>query len=733
MTIDERLTHNCNKLLFDCTDEELYKGLVELIGDLKTEIKSPQEKRKLYYISAEFLEGRRLKCDLIALGIFDEVRKTLRDNGKDIERVAECEPEPALGNGGLGRLAACFMDSTAHLGLYGDGVGILYHNGLFYQKFKHNKQIEEDNSWREGSYILNKTDTVYDIQLAKGTVKSIRYTIDIIGKRVNRINLFDTEELNPLTDKLYPDDSTPQGRQLRLCQEYFMVSSAAQLIIEESERRGSNLRDLSDYAVVQINDTHPSLIIPELIWQLQKRGMGRNDAIDVVKDMCAYTNHTILREALECWPKAVMEEVVPHLIPIIEDLSDRVGKGDIEIIDNNNMVNMAAMDIHYSFSVNGVASLHTEILKNTELFDFYKEYPERFNNKTNGISMRRWLLSINPELTRLIRTLIGDGFINDYTRLTNLLQYKDHQDVTEKLLKIKAEKKAQLCDRLLGTHIPQNAIFDVQIKRIHEYKRQQMNLLFLINLYLDIKRGIHPKRPIVAIFGGKAAPAYTIAKDIIHAILCFSEVIEKDRGVRDFMRVCMVENYNVSKAEQIIPAADISEQISLASKEASGTGNMKLMLNGAITLGTRDGANIEIESLVGEGNIYCFGDASERVIERYKKGSYKAREYYESIPRLREAVDFLTGKEMSEVGDKDSLKRLQSELINKDYFMTFPDYLDYERTRFKMYEDYEDRLAWGRKSLVNIARSGYFSSDRTIMEYNRDIWKLSEAENGKND
>ena len=725
MTIQKSLEHYTQKLIFDCTDHEIYKALVELINERKSHIRNNNSKRKAYYISAEFLEGRRLKIDLVALGILTDVRKVLEENGKDIDAVSQCETEPSLGNGGLGRLAACFMDSCAFLDLPCDGVGILYHDGLFQQKFRDNKQTEEDNPWIDSSHILNKTDIAFDVDFGRfGVVRGYCYTVDIIGKRVNKLNLFDTEDLNPLTKNLYPDDSTPSGRQLRLCQEYFMASCGAQLIIKEAMSNGSNLDDLDQYAVVQINDTHPSLVIPELIYQLQKHGIGRNSCIEIVKNMCAYTNHTILREAMEKWDIKVMEEVIPHIIPIIRDLSERVGKGDTEIIDDKGNVDMASMDIHYGFSVNGVASLHTDILKNSELLPFYKLYPDKFNNKTNGISMRRWLLSINPQLTELIESLIGDGFYSDYSRLSNLLQYKDNKEVLNKLLKIKKAHKENLCRKLLGTHIPYNAILDVQIKRLHEYKRQQMNLLFLINMVLDIRRGIIPKRPVCAIFGAKAAPAYTIAKDIIHAILCLSEIIKNETEINRHLNVIMVENYNVSKAEIIIPACDISEQISLSSKEASGTGNMKLMANGAITLGTRDGANIEIGELVGDENIYFFGDSSERVIKRYKEGKYNPCEYYEKIPRIREAVDFLIGKEMLGIGDKESLMRLYNELITKDYFMTFPDYTDYEATRVKMYNDYEDREAWAKKSLINIAKSGYFSSDRTIREYNEDIWKL---------
>lgn len=725
MNIQQQLEQHTHKLIFDCTNEEIYEALVCLIDEEKKNIPIQKPKRKAYYFSAEFLEGKRLKIDLVALGIFNEITDVLKKNGKDITDIYDLECEPSLGNGGLGRLAACFMDSAAHLGLPCDGIGILYHNGLFLQKFRDNKQLEEDNPWWDNSHILKKTDTAYDVDFGRfGIVRGYRYTVDIIGKCVNKLNLYDTEDKNPLTKNLYPDDSTPQGRQLRLCQEYFMVSCGVQQILDEALVTGYDLNDLDKFCVIQINDTHPSLVIPELIYQLGKRGIGRNRSIELVKNICAYTNHTILREALEKWDIKVMEEVIPHLIPIIRDLSERVGNGDTEIIDGDGNCHMASMDIHYGFSVNGVASLHTEILKTTELLPFCKLYPEKFNNKTNGISMRRWLLSINPELTEFITSLIGDGFKKDFTRLQNLLQFKDESEVLEKLLIIKNKKKEEFRKRLIGEDVPPNSIFDVQIKRIHEYKRQQMNLLYLINMYLDIKRGIIPRRPVCAIFGGKAAPAYTIAKDIIHAILCLGEIIRRDRAVSPHLKVIMVENYNVTLAEMIIPATDISEQISLASKEASGTGNMKMMLNGALTLGTRDGANIEIGDLVGEENIYFFGDNSQRVIERYKRGNYNPREYYEKLPRVREAVDFLVGKEMTETGDKASLERLYRELTGKDYFMTFPDYGEYEATRNRAFLDFEDRLGWARKCLINIAKAGYFSADRTIMEYNRDIWHL---------
>ena len=749
MTLSQRLEKNCNKLIYDCTDEELFCGILKTIDELKNEIKTKDEKKKLYYISAEFLIGKLMESNLINLGVYTQMRQILSEYGKDLSKITELEVEPSLGNGGLGRLASCFLDSIAYTGIDGDGVGLLYHCGLFKQVFKENKQFETPNLWLSDNTVLNKTDISYTVPFGDMTLKSRLYTIDIIGKnRINKLNLFDIETVDEkmvtddirydkadicrnLTLFLYPDDSDEAGRRLRLYQEYFMASNGAQLIIDETLRRGGRLEDLADYAVVQINDTHPSLIIPELIRLLCERGMDMDRSIKIVEKMCAYTNHTILAEALEKWEAKTIQEIIPEIYEIIKELDARkkseCADKSLHIIDDNSLVHMARMDIHYSFSVNGVAALHTEILKKSELNDFYKIYPEKFNNKTNGISMRRWLTGANPRLDGFIEELIGSDFRNDYEKLKSLERYKDDNRVLSKLLEIKAENKADLCDYIKekqGIDLDPNSVFDVQIKRLHEYKRQQMNVLYLITKYLDIKRGILPKRPITAIFGAKAAPAYTIAKDIIHLILCIEELIEKDKAVSEHLRVVMVENYNVTWAEKIIPASDISEQISLASKEASGTGNMKMMLNGALTLGTMDGANIEISSLVGEDNIYIFGKSSDEVIECYKKNNYKPSDYYEKDARIKEAVDFITDKDILALGDKESLTRLKNELIKKDYFMTFPDFEDYYSTKDKMLSDYENRMGWAKQSLVNIANSGYFSSDRTIREYNSDIWRI---------
>lgn len=749
MNLSKRLEKNCGKLIFDCTDEELFCGILKTINELRDERGGKESKKKLYYISAEFLIGRLMECNLINLGIYDEIKQILSDNGKDLSRIAELEAEPSLGNGGLGRLAACFMDSVAYTGLSGDGVGLLYHYGLFKQVFKDNKQHEEKNPWINENSILNKTDISYKIEFADCTLTSRLYTIDIIGKdRINKLNLFDIETVDEgiakdatefdktdieknLTLFLYPDDSDEAGRRLRLYQEYFMASNAARLILEETQRRGGTPEKLDEYAVVQINDTHPSLIIPELIRLLCECGVSMDKAIAIVRKMCAYTNHTILSEALEKWHADTIGAILPKIMEIISELDRRVKSEykdkTLHIIDENSLVHMARMDIHYGFSVNGVASLHTKILKETELNNFYTIYPQKFNNKTNGISMRRWLSAANPRLEQFIISLIGDGFKDDYSKLKELEKFAGDREVLEKLLDIKLENKIDLCTYITenqGRNINANSVFDVQIKRLHEYKRQQMNALYLINKYLDIKRGILPKRPITAIFGAKAAPAYTIAKDVIHLILCLEDIISHDEHASLYINIFVAENYNVSWAEKIIPAADISEQISLASKEASGTGNMKLMLNGALTLGTHDGANIEINSLVGDENIYTFGDSSDLVIARYKKGSYKPSEYYEKDKRINEAVEYITCNKMLETGDKTSLKRLQNELINKDYFMTFPDFADYTEAKDRMLCDYEDRMAWAGKMLVNIANAGYFSADRTIEEYNKEIWKL---------
>ena len=752
-TLENRLTALCGKEISACSEKELYTGLLSLVQEMAKDKESNQGKKKLYYISAEFLIGKLLSNNMINLGIYDTVKNLLEENGKSLSAVEETEPEPSLGNGGLGRLAACFLDSIATLGLNGDGVGLNYHFGLFKQLFKDNKQAEEPNPWIENTSWLTKTDVTYKVPYKNFTLTSRMYDIEVTGynNRTNKLHLFDVETVDEsivedgisfdktdiaknLTLFLYPDDSDKEGRILRIYQQYFMVSNAARLILDEAITKGSTLYDLADYAVIQINDTHPTMVIPELIRLLTtEHNMEMDDAIEVVSHCCAYTNHTILAEALEKWPVEFFKEAVPQLLPIMEVLDDKVRRKfddpSVYIIDKNDLVHMAHIDIHYGFSVNGVASLHTDILKETELNNFYKLYPEKFNNKTNGITFRRWLLHSNPELTDFITGFIGDGFKKDAEELKKL----DTPVITKnlkqlyRLLDIKAQKKAQLAKYLeetQGITINPDSIFDIQIKRLHEYKRQQMNALYLIHKYLEIKKGKKPTTPITAIFGAKAAPAYIIAKDIIHMILCLQQIIDKDPEVKPYLNVVMVNNYNVTLAEKLIPACDISEQISLASKEASGTGNMKFMLNGAVTLGTDDGANVEIHELVGDDNIYIFGDSSETVIERYKKANYCSKDYYDADPAIKEAVDFIISKKMLAVGDKENLERLYKELLTKDWFMTFPDFKAYCEAKEKAFADYEDRTLWARKMLVNISQAGYFSSDRTIGEYDRDIWKL---------
>ena len=752
-TLENRLTALCGKEISACSEKELYTGLLSLVQEMAKDKESNQGKKKLYYISAEFLIGKLLSNNMINLGIYDTVKNLLEENGKSLSAVEETEPEPSLGNGGLGRLAACFLDSIATLGLNGDGVGLNYHFGLFKQLFKDNKQAEEPNPWIENTSWLTKTDVTYKVPYKNFTLTSRMYDIEVTGynNRTNKLHLFDVETVDEsivedgisfdktdiaknLTLFLYPDDSDKEGRILRIYQQYFMVSNAARLILDEAITKGSTLYDLADYAVIQINDTHPTMVIPELIRLLTtEHNMEMDDAIEVVSHCCAYTNHTILAEALEKWPVEFFKEAVPQLLPIMEVLDDKVRRKfddtSVYIIDKNDLVHMAHIDIHYGFSVNGVAALHTDILKETELNNFYKLYPEKFNNKTNGITFRRWLLHSNPELTNFITEFIGDGFKKDAEELKKL----DTPVITKnlkqlyRLLDIKAQKKAELAKYLeetQGITINPDSIFDIQIKRLHEYKRQQMNALYLIHKYLEIKKGKKPTTPITAIFGAKAAPAYIIAKDIIHMILCLQQIIDKDPEVKPYLNVVMVSNYNVTLAEKLIPACDISEQISLASKEASGTGNMKFMLNGAVTLGTDDGANVEIHELVGDDNIYIFGDSSETVIERYKNASYCSKDYYDADPAIKEAVDFIISKKMLAVGDKENLERLYKELLNKDWFMTFPDFKAYCEAKEKAFADYEDRTLWARKMLVNISQAGYFSSDRTIGEYDRDIWKL---------
>ena len=737
------------KSLKDCSNEEIYIALLELVKEQAKQKESPAGKKKVYYISAEFLIGKLLSNNLINLGLFDTVKKELEENGKSIYEIEEIEPEPSLGNGGLGRLAACFLDSIATLGIPGDGIGINYHLGLFKQVFEQNLQKEYPNPWIEKNSWLTKRDKSYTVEFRDHIVKASLYDIAVTGyeNRTNQLHLFDIDSVEEkitkdgisfdkediehnLTLFLYPDDSDEKGQLLRIYQQYFMVSAGAQLILEECEARGCTLHDLPDYAAIQINDTHPTMVIPELIRLLLIRGICIEEAMEIVAKTCAYTNHTILAEALEKWPIAYLQKVVPQLLPIIHILDNEAKKKypdeAVAIIDKEDRVHMAHIDMHYGYSINGVAYLHTEILKNSELKPFYEIYPEKFNNKTNGITFRRWLLHCNEELTSWIEGLIGNGFKKDATELEKLLQYQGDQKVLESLLQVKAEKKKQLKEYLLrtqGVEIDENSIYDIQVKRLHEYKRQQLNALYIIHKYLEIKSGIIPEKPVTVIFGAKAAPAYVIAKDIIHLILCLQELINKDEQVNPYLRVVMVENYNVSKAAQLIPACDISEQISLASKEASGTGNMKFMLNGALTLGTMDGANVEIADLVGKDNIYIFGEDSETVIDRYAKGSYVSRDYYEKDAALKEAVDFIVGKEMMAVGDKEHLTRLYNELLNKDWFMTFPDFEDYIATREKAYHDYNDRMAWAEKMLVNIAKAGFFSSDRTIEQYDREIWK----------
>jgi len=758
MDLTKAVKEKYKKPLASCTNEEIYICLLEQVKKLAKEKEAASQKtavttgrRKLYYISAEFLIGKLLSNNLINLGLYDEVKKELAAAGKSLAEIEELEPEPSLGNGGLGRLAACFVDSIATLGLNGDGVGLNYHYGLFRQVFdKKHLQQETPNPWMENESWLTKTETSYQVPFGGFTVTSRLYDLDVTGynNHSTRLRLFDLESVDEsivkdgidfdkteieknLTLFLYPDDSDDKGRLLRVYQQYFMVSNAAQLILDECIARGSNLHDLADYAAVQINDTHPSMVIPELIRLLGQHGILMDEAIAIVSKVCAYTNHTILAEALEKWPIAFLEKAVPQLMPIIRELDNRIRatvKDETTYIIQNGLVHMAHMDIHYGYSVNGVAYLHTEILKNTELNNFYKLYPERFNNKTNGITFRRWLMACNPELSALITSLIGEGWKKDAMELEKLGQFVSDPSVLTKLLDVKAEKKAQLVSYLKNTQgleLNPDSIFDIQVKRLHEYKRQQMNALYVIHKYLEIKAGKLPKKPITVLFGAKAAPAYVIAKDIIHLILCLQELINKDPKVSSHLKVFMVENYNVTLAEKLIPACDISEQISLASKEASGTGNMKFMLNGALTLGTMDGANVEIAELVGKDNIFTFGESSETVIARYERGDYKSKDWYAKDKDLKAAVDLIIGKEMMKIGQKENLDRLYKELLNKDWFMTFPDFEDYVKTREKAYEAYTDRTEWAKKMLINISKAGFFSSDRTIAQYNEEIWKLS--------
>ena len=755
--LESRLTKEMGKSVRDASNEELYKGLLA-ITQAEAEKKLPFEskkKKKIYYLSAEFLIGKLLSNNLINLGLFDEAREILEKNGKDITAIEEIEEEPSLGNGGLGRLASCFLDSIATLNLNGCGVGLNYHLGLFRQEFVDHQQKAEPNPWLKKSGWEVKTSRGYDVTMAGKTYHSTLYDLYVTGYESETIplHLFDLDTVDEsivhdgidfdkkdiaknLTLFLYPDDSDDDGRKLRIYQQYFMVSNGAQLILDECVARGSNLHDLADYAVFQINDTHPTMIIPEMIRLLEERGIGEDEAIAIVSKCAAYTNHTILAEALEKWPISYLKEIVPQLVPIIEALDDRVRRKyddpSVVIIDKNDTVHMAHIDIHYGKSVNGVAKLHTEILEQTELRNFYNIYPEKFNNKTNGITFRRWLLSCNPELGSYIAGKIGNDFIRHAEKLEEFGKYADDEQVLNDLMAIKSRNKARLAKYLKDTRnieIDPDSIFDIQAKRLHEYKRQQMNLLWCIHHYLDLRRKVEagqtlddPK--VTVLFAAKAAPAYIIAQDIIHAILCLQDIIEHDPEVSKVFRVVMVDNYNITVAEKLIPACDLSEQISLASKEASGTGNMKYMLNGAVTIGTEDGANVEIHNLVGDDNIYIFGMRSPEVISHYEKADYVSRDWYNRDAVLREAVDYLTGSRMMETGNAERLNRLKNELLNKDWFMTFPDFEAYSKIREQAYRDYADRKAWEKKCLINISKAGYFSSDRTIEEYNRDIWQV---------
>ena len=739
------------KSISACSNEELYYSILQLSKKLMAASERIEGEKKIYYISAEFLIGKLLSNNLINLGIYDNLEKILNKNGKQLSVIEEVEPEPSLGNGGLGRLAACFLDSIASLGLPGEGIGLNYHFGLFKQEFKDKLQTAEKNDWIEEQSWLTKTDTTFEVAFGEKKVTSRLYDIDVIGydNGVNKLRLFDIETIDEslvkkgidfdkedieknLTLFLYPDDSDEAGNLLRIYQQYFMVSNAAQLILKEMKEKQYDLRKMYDHAVIQINDTHPTMVIPELIRILvDEKAFTMDEAIEVVSKTCAYTNHTILAEALEKWPLKYLEKVVPQLVPIIKELDKRVAAKykdpKVQIIDEDDRVHMAHIDIHYGFSVNGVAAIHTEILKNTELNAFYKIYPEKFNNKTNGITFRRWLLSCNRELAGFLSDTIGDAYKKDAANLEKLLEYADDDAVLDRIAEIKMNRKKDLAayvQKAEGVTLNPDSIFDIQSKRLHEYKRQQMNALYIIHKYLEIKAGKKPVRPMTFIFGAKAAPAYVIAQDIIHLLLVLQEIINNDPDVSPYMTVLMVENYNVAYAEKMIPACDISEQISLASKEASGTGNMKFMLNGAVTLGTSDGANVEIHELVGDDNIYIFGEKSEAVIKHYEKADYVSKDYYKKSPVIKEAVDFIVGKEALKVGHKENLERLYKELLNKDWFMTLLDLEDYIAVKDKMMADYEDQKKWRKMMLVNIARAGFFSSDRTIEEYNRDIWHL---------
>jgi len=755
MNLETRLTDWTKRLYHKsieaCTDQELYYSILNVSKELIGEKPLITGNKKVYYISAEFLMGKLLSNNLINLGIYEELDDLLKAKGRELGNIEGIEPEPSLGNGGLGRLAACFLDSIATLGLPGDGIGLNYHFGLFKQVFEDKLQTAEKNDWIEKQSWLTRTGISYEVKFGKKSVTSRLYDIDVIGYNggVNKLHLFDIESIDEtlveegisfdkedieknLTLFLYPDDHDEAGNLLRIYQQYFMVSNGARLILDEVKSSGHDLHKLADHVVIQINDTHPTMVIPELIRILsQEEGFSMDEAIDTVSKICAYTNHTILAEALEKWPIAYLEKVVPQLVPIIKKLDARIRKlyrdPKVQIIDKDKRVHMAHIDIHYGYSVNGVAAIHTEILKKTELNHFYKIYPSKFNNKTNGITFRRWLLSCNKELAALLGDTIGNDYRKDASELTKLMAFREDESILNKIAAIKKKKKEELSvyiEKNEGVTLNPDSIFDIQIKRLHEYKRQQMNALYIIHKYLEIKKGKKPSTPVSFIFGAKAAPAYVIAQDIIHLLLVLQEIVNNDSKVSPYMKVVMVENYNVTYAEKLIPACDVSEQISLASKEASGTGNMKFMLNGAVTLGTSDGANVEIHELVGDDNIYIFGENSEDVIRHYEEEDYISRDYYEKSPVIKEAVDFIVGKQALKAGHKENLTRLYKELLNKDWFMTLLDLEDYIKTKDKIFADYEDQEKWKRMSLTNIAKAGFFSSDRTIAEYNKDIWKL---------
>lgn len=755
MKLENELKLILKKDIKEATNLQLYNAINELVKKKAETLSRCEGDKKLYYISAEFLIGKQLGKNLINLGIYDDIAQLLESNGKSIADVEEMENEPSLGNGGLGRLAACFLDSIATLNLSGDGVGLNYHYGLFRQQFKDNKQYEIPDEWLNGKNMLRDTKVSFPVELAGKTYYSHMYDLDVIGYHGNKntLHLFDLDTVDPsiITDSinfdktdiaknltlfLYPDDSDDAGRKLRIYQQYFMVSNAAQLILKEEKEKGHDLKDLDKHVAIQINDTHPSMVIPELIRLLILEGIPMKTAANIVSNTCAYTNHTILAEALEKWPQDYLLEVVPQLMPVIEGLDYVVNVAfhddkELSIMDSENRVHMAKMDMHFSHSINGVAALHTEILKHQELKPFYDIYSDKFNNKTNGITFRRWIMHCNPELAHLLDETIGNEWREDESKLETLLSHYDDEEFLSKAEQIKYNNKVRFAKMIKKTQnidIDPNSIVDIQVKRMHEYKRQQMNALWLIHKYLSIKNGETPTRPLTVVFGGKAAPAYYQAKCVIHLILCLQELINNDPEVSKYLKVVMIENYNVSKSEIAIPAADISEQISLASKEASGTGNMKFMLNGALTLGTLDGANVEIKDLVGEENIYTFGKLSDDVIALYNTSSYHASEYYNGSALIKEAVDFITSKEILKLGDKKMLTDLQDNLINKDWFMTLLDLEDYCRVKEAMLQDYENRDWWKRKSLVNIAKAGFFSSDRTIRDYNKDIWHLNKGE-----